>query len=270
MNKVKNHLYSIYQTHGALTFMLALYPILPKVVEIHTKAYLKMTKAMTGSVEDIDEAIRIVFGRRGLKEYEEFKKNNPKNILPSDIFTALYKDNDPDKAMALIKSMFFDPSQRSFKHSDKFRASIILAIPEILAWNSQKNEAQFGVKLISMRTKQAIIDQALASQMAFIDTALHLLAQQQTKKDMKRQKQLKVIYKSIEAKIKAELAGKASAFTAPPNQYMASDEIELTLSPENEHNLKEVLLLLSLSPAPDVQERAIEAIKAIEIHLRAR
>jgi hypothetical protein len=247
--------------------MLAFYPILPKVVEIHTKAYLKMIKALTGSVDDIDEAIRVVFGERGLKIYDEFQRNNKSPILPIQIFYEFLEKKDIEKGIKLTSEMFFDRSQRSLSDSDKFRASVILAIPEILITFASNKHRQFRTRLISMLSNQTIIDQAIPSQMAFVETALYLLAQAKNKRNMKEQKKLEAIYKSIEAKIKAELAGKASAFTAPILKPTNEKGDDILLSEVDEHNLKEVLLLLSLSPAPEINQKAREAIKVVEQHL---
>lgn len=258
---IKNGLKKLYSTHGALTFLLAFCPLLPGVVEIHAKGYLALVKALTGSVSDMDEIVRIMFGKRGLKAYREYKKNNPIQILPSEVFEALYDESDIEKAEKLINTMFFDKVQRNFFNSSEMRASVILALPEILRQYPQGKYDDFRINLIKMMANQAIIDQALPSQLAFVEVALRLLTQIVRHKKHLEQEKLDLIFASIEAKIKAELAGKASAFTAPIRSFSENIEKDpIILSEENAHNIHEVLLLLSISPALEVRDEAKMAI----------
>jgi len=253
---IKTGLKKLYSNHGAMTFLLAFYPLLPSVVEIHTKGYLALVNALTGSVSNMDEIIEIMFGKRGLKAYKEYKRNNPTQILPSEIFEALYDESDVKKAEKLINTMFFDKVQRNFLNSSEMRASVILALPEILRHHPQGKFNKFRTSLIKMMANQAIIDQALPSQLAFIETALRLLTQIERHKKQMEEEKLDAIFASIEAKIKAELAGKASAFTAPIRTYSDKKKNPIILSEENAHNIHEVLLLLSISPALEVRDEA--------------
>lgn len=257
---IKTGLKKLYNTHGALTFMLAFYPLLPSVIEIHTKGYLALVKALTGSVSDMDEIIEIMFGKRGLKAYREYKKNNPVQILPSEIFEALYDESDVKKAEKLINRMFFDKVQRNFFNSSEMRASVILALPEILRQYPQGKYDDFRSSLIKMMANQAIIDQALPSQLAFIEIALRLLTQIERHKKQLEEEKLDAIFSSIEAKIKAELAGKASAFTAPLRMFSDKKIDPIILSEESAHNIHEVLLLLSISPALEIRDEAKTAV----------
>jgi hypothetical protein len=257
---IKTGLSKLYQTHGALTFLLAFYPLLPNVIEIHTKSYLALVKALTGSVSDMDEIIEIMFGKRGLKEYREYVKRNPTQVLPSEIFEALYNRNDTKRAEQLIKAMFFDKVQRNFLNSSEMRAAVILALPEILRQFPQGKHNRFRTSLIKMMASQAIIDQALPSQLAFIEVALRLLTQIERHKKILEEEKLDAIFASIEAKIKAELAGKASAFTAPIRTFSDKKKDPIILSDVNAHNIHEVLLLLAISPAVEVRDEAKKSI----------
>lgn len=263
MKKKPPKLQNIYQTHGALTFLLAFYPLLPKVVEFHTKTYLGLIKALTGSVDNLEKNIKIVFGTRGMKTYQEFLQKHKKTILPSQIFSLFFNETKPKEGLKLLSEMFFDRHHRTFRNADKFRAAVIFALPDILASYPDSQNEHLRSRLIALTCNQAIIDRAITSQLAFIDTATYLLNQTRAKKDLHKQKQLEAIYASIEAKIKAELAGKASAFTAPLINS-TREPINILLSNKDEHNLQEVLLLLALSPAKEISDRAKAAIQIFE------
>lgn len=253
----------LYHTHGALTFLLAFYPLLPNVIELHTRGYLGVTRRITGSIHSIDEVIKIMFGTRGLAVYEEYRKKHPRQILPSDIFKSLFDDKDPNKGLKNIQTMFFDRRQRSFPHADKMRASIILTTPEVLREYPQKNYATFRSKFVRILTNQAIIDQAIPSQLAFIEIALRLLTQLERHRLQGEKERLEVMFHLIEAKIKAELAGKASAFTAPIKTYIDAPKDPIILTKEDAENLHEVLLLLAISPALEIRHEAKDAILEI-------
>jgi hypothetical protein len=253
----------LYHTHGALTFLLAFYPLLPNIVELHTKGYLGMTRRITGSIHSIDEVIKIMFGTRGLAVYEEYRKKHPQQLLPADIFKALFDDKNPEAGLKAIQKMFFDRAQRNFLHADKMRASIILATPEILREYPQEDFAQFRTKLMRMLANQAVIDQAIPSQLAFIEVATRLLTQLERHRLQMEKERLEVMFHMIEAKIKAELAGKASAFTAPIKTYVDAPKDPIILTSEDGENLLEVLLLLAISPAIEVKTEAKNAILEI-------
>jgi len=247
--------------------LLAFYPILPKVVEWHTKLYLRLAKAMTGDIKGVDDAVRVMFGKRGLAVYEEFKREHRDLITPNRILRTLVDDNNFQEGLKLASEMFFDRRQRSYQHADKFRAAVILALPQILSQYGGINDVSFRSRFVGLVANQAIIDQGITSQMAFVETATILLMQQAKDKNRKREEKLRALFSSIEAKIKAELAGKASAFSAPIVVDKRKADEGVLLSSEDEHNLKEVLLLLSLSPAPEVADKARVAIKIIENNL---
>lgn len=253
----------LYHTHGALTFLLAFYPLLPNVVEIHTRGYLGITRRMTGSIHSIDEVIKIMFGTRGLAVYKNYREKHPQQILSADIFKVLFDDKNPEAALKSIQKMFFDRSQRNFPHSDKMRASIILTTPEILREYPQDTHADFRTKLIRMLANQAIIDQAIPSQLAFIEVATRLLTQLERHRLQMEKERLEVMFHMLEAKIKAELAGKASAFTAPIKTYIDAPKNPIILTEEDGENLQEVLLLLAISPAIEVKNEAKNAILEI-------
>lgn len=253
----------LYHTHGALTFLLAFYPLLPNVVELHTRGYLGVTRRMTGSIHSIDEVIKIMFGTRGLAVYNEYRKKYPQQILPADIFKLLFDKNSPELGLKAVQKMFFDRAQRNFLHADKMRASIILATPEILREYPQENYAEFRTKFIRMVANQAIIDQAIPSQLAFIEVATRLLTQLERHRLQMEKERLEVMFHMIEAKIKAELAGKASAFTAPIKTYVDIPKDPIILTNEDGENLHEVLLLLAISPAVEIKTEAKNAILEI-------
>lgn len=259
----KLSLKKLYQTHGALTFLLAFYPLLPNMVEIHTKGYLGIARRLTGSIHNIDEIIKIMFGQRGLAVYQDYKKKHPKHILPSDIFEALFEQYDSEKGLKLMQKMFFDRAQRNFVHADKWRASVILTTPEILRQYPQEKFDQFRAKFIRLLANQAIIDQAIPSQLAFIEVALRLLTQIERHRLKIEQEQMEAMFAGIEAKIKAELAGRASAFTAPLVRRSIKQKDPIIITREEAANLHEVLLLLAISPAIEVRADAKAAILEI-------
>ncbi|MFC1653309.1 hypothetical protein ACFL1M_00490 [Patescibacteria group bacterium] len=261
---VRSAIRKLYKTHGALTFLLAFYPMIPNVVEAHTKGYLLFTRALSGSIGDIREVIQILFGSRGVKEYEEYKRNNPDQILPEHIFEKLHHEKKLGEALKMIQKMFFDRPQRNFQHADKMRAAVILSTPEVLRQHPQDKFKSFRSKLIRLVSNQAIIDQAIPSQLAFIQVALRLLTQIERHNLEIEKEKLHAMFAGIEAKIKAELAGKASAYTAPIRPYKDKKKDPILLSEENALNLHQVLLLLAVSPALEVREDAKEAIIQIE------
>lgn len=262
MTKVKHTLHRLYQTHGALTFALAFLPIMPGVIEVHTKGYLAITRALTGSVTHLDEAIKVIFGQRGLTAYHDYIQSHPTQILPEHIFTA-FSHADPSAGLKLVNDLFFDPRQRLHPHADKFRAAVILTSPDILDMFPTEKFQAFRSQFIASLAKQTISDKSLTAQIAYIDAATHLLTQNNDRKTAQQKAQLDQIFASLESKIKAELAGKASAFTAPAIKHRPTRDLHILLTPEDEHNLNEVLLLLALNPAPEIANHAQHTLKAL-------
>ena len=260
MRVTKHRLLQLYRTHGLLSFLLAFSPLLPRVVEFHTSVYLHFVQALTGTAEGLENTIRVIFGQRGVTAYRDFLEHHPQIILPSTIFSTFLTRHDWRYGLKLTSKMFFDRRQRQFPDSDKFRASLILEIPTILQAYPLPEHTPFRSRLLALTANQAAIDQGLTSQLAFIDTAARLLIQQQTKKHLLHEQRMEALFKAIEARIKAELAGSTAAFTAPVTELTFEDMPAILLTDTDEENLLTGIRTLAASPSKEIASRAEEAL----------
>jgi hypothetical protein len=72
--RLTKHLRQIYYEHGLITFLFMFAPLLPGFVEKHTHLYLLITQTVAGDVHASHEAVKLMFGRRGLNILNHFKK----------------------------------------------------------------------------------------------------------------------------------------------------------------------------------------------------
>ncbi len=117
MTAAKNALRHVYYQHGLFSFLLFFSPLIPGIVESHTKLYLKLAHSLTGDVHSTKEAIKQMFGTRGLKAYDAFIKTHPALIRPSLIMHTIYEESNLDNGLELIESLFTDPLQRQYAHA---------------------------------------------------------------------------------------------------------------------------------------------------------
>jgi hypothetical protein len=177
--------------------------------------------------------------------------------LPTQIFEAFYQQGQPEKGLKLISYLFFDPAQRSHPHSHLFRASVINEYPLLLAAYNTKKDSRLRSQLIQKLYSAALIARSPEVKTAALDTALHLLNQADTIERQRKQYALDAQFELISHKMKAELAGHATAgsaeFFRPKSQATPHKHL---LSNQDISTLTAIINLLLEDMSPEVKERA--------------
>lgn len=140
----------LYYQHGLLTFLLLFVPVIPGLVETHTRTYVRLLRLFTGDYRDAHEAVRVVFGRRGLKAYETYIQAHPDIIRPGQIFRVLYELNQPRLALTMISRSLTDPAQRRHPLSHRYRIAIYRELPFLLQAETVLRHTSFCHRLISL------------------------------------------------------------------------------------------------------------------------
>ena len=234
---VRRSLYSLYYQHGLITFLLMFVPILPGVVETHTKAYLGLLKLFAGDYKDSRTAIRVVFGRRGLKAFEQYILNHKAIIRPGQIFRCLYQLDAPRQSLHLLRQMFLDLNQRTHPLSHQYRATLALEAPFIMQWATKAHHPKFRHQFTHLLTQAIKLEQAPETRQALIDALdqIHLLAQA----DHRRQQSalLNAELNCLETKLKINLTQPTAIYSMPQTQAIKPPILKPLLSPNQTHHL---------------------------------
>lgn len=254
----------IYLQNGIITFLLFFAPLIPGFIESHTKTYLIILDSLTKDVSSAHDAIKLVFGRRGLKVYKDHLEQNPQLVRPTQIFRLLYQENDTDGALKLIDKILFDKTQRKYPYSDIMRATIITEIPRIIESYQTPKHSKFRNRLIHQLVLLAQTETALQPRHSLITTYKSLLITTANLSRRIRQHRIDTQLNMLSAKLKAELAGIASPYTASYGHLVDMPQVNQILTQEEVDILIEALKHLTSSLSPEISDSAKFTLAHIE------
>jgi hypothetical protein len=252
----KSIIKNIYYRHGLFTFLLFFVPILPGFIESHTTGYLAILEAHHHNPAPAKDTLQMMFGARGVNAYEHFIRNNPLLIRPPQVFRKFYLEKSPQIGTKLFRQAMTDPLQRQYPESDIMRATLIREIPTIFSAYNQPEFQAFRSQLIRLSSKSTITEEAIEPKLAYIDIAQELITKASATTRQIRQLRINAELNLLSAKIKAQLAGAASPFTAPYRQLLAPDRPTPQITHQDINLMVTTLHQLSYSPAKEISTKA--------------
>lgn len=270
--QIRQGLKALYHQHGIYTFLFFFVPLLPGIVENRTKFYLTLTKLLTGNVNNTHDSVRILFGQRGQAAFNQYLENHKPIILPSEIFKAFYQDNQPQLGIKLLGFTFFDRAQRRHQHSHIFRETLIKEYPLLLEAYKAITHSPIRFRLIQMLASESLIEQSPDVKCVILDTVNTLLAHTSHIERKRRQYLQDLQLEMIAQKIKAELAGRATAADPDFCKLIAGVPHHKHLLSQNcVSTLKSIITNYLEDFAPDVKELAtthFDATKTLSLSLQ--
>jgi len=242
-------IFRLYHHHGLITFLLFFVPLLPGVVESHTRLYLKFIRLFELDLAYTEDAIKIIFGRRGHKAYRTFKQDHPEIIRPTQIFNILYQQKDLNHSLSLIDKLLNDKPQRTHPYADVFRATLYREIPIIIKAFAKNPE--FINSLVEFFSRAIGRETAQTAQKEALNTTKSLLLKAQLEEKMVRVYHLNSHYYQLEASVKVKLAGSASVYSAPLRETIKHPSLINKFGSKNTRCLLDGLSKLQSLALPD-------------------
>lgn len=185
-------------------------------------------------------------------------------ITPLAIKQAFLTERDPELGLHLINHLFFDKRRRQQPHADTYRTQVVQLLPEIFTAYPKSMDQVIRSTLVRKIAHLACLEQAIDPREAIIHVFKNLITKCAAIETLRRQHRLNLELTTLEARIKAELAGKATAgdpafialYEAPPapNHSLTSEDLSLMIK---------TLKRFSDTPAIDVSLAATTALNEI-------